>query len=333
MQTFAVIIGINKYFYEQHLHGATGDAERFAECLRSSLQVPTENMIVLLDAAATRDEILKSLHTHLRDNDRIHRGDAIVIYFAGHGTLYETHVRKPMEAIMPVDSGLELPDGTHIVDISDRQINLFLKELYDAKGENITVIMDCCYSAGCSRDGSSRHDQVTVRSRPSLQFTYQDLIDAAEADKWKRWSPGSATDSVYQPYEESHMLLAACCSNEKAYEDGEEGVFTRRLLQMLNSHSLNSITYQELEDYMNHGSVTHRQCPVVVGRHKTSRIFRIGHPLSSGSGVGIETGGSTNLGSSTSSGGQGWLQRSVVRTGTWIRLNILSYAFWPKRRQ
>ncbi|KZT04809.1 uncharacterized protein LAESUDRAFT_284879 [Laetiporus sulphureus 93-53] len=172
MQIFAVIIGINDYLCEEPLHGATGDAKKIAEFLKISLQVPKENMIVLLDGDAIRDEILKSLHSHLRDNVRIHYGDAIIIYFAGHGTIYETHVREPMEAIMPIDSGFELPDGTHVVDISDRQINLFLQELYDAKGGNITVVTDCCYSAGSTRDRSSPHN-FTARSRPSLQLTHQ----------------------------------------------------------------------------------------------------------------------------------------------------------------
>ncbi|KZT02928.1 uncharacterized protein LAESUDRAFT_791079, partial [Laetiporus sulphureus 93-53] len=151
MQIFAVIIGINEYLCEKSLHGATGDAKKIAESLKISVQVPTEHMVILLDAAATRDEIVKSLHTHLHDNDRIHRGDAIIIYFAGHGTIYETHVREPMKAIKLVDSGFELPDGTHVVDISDRQINLFLKELCDANGGNITVVTDCCYSAESTR--------------------------------------------------------------------------------------------------------------------------------------------------------------------------------------
>ena len=51
----------------------------------TDLQVPRNQVSLLTDEAASRAGIISALEA-LRSNDRIHQGDPIFIYYAGHGS-------------------------------------------------------------------------------------------------------------------------------------------------------------------------------------------------------------------------------------------------------
>ncbi|KZT05710.1 uncharacterized protein LAESUDRAFT_637228, partial [Laetiporus sulphureus 93-53] len=152
---WAVLIGIDDYEHASRLNGAVKDALDVRDYLLGSLHVPQEHIRTLTNGDATRKRILDTLYTFLRDNDNIERGDAVLVYFAGHGTTYPSPSTEcpseTVEAILPRDRGSSrFPTGKRTPDISDREIQLFMGELRDAKSENITVILDCCFSAGSS---------------------------------------------------------------------------------------------------------------------------------------------------------------------------------------
>ncbi len=75
--------------------------------------------------------------TSLIDNPEIEHGDNIVIYFSGHGSVYscKEYCGKgagTVEVLCPIDRTEE--DDSPIPDISDREINIILRQIAHAKG-------------------------------------------------------------------------------------------------------------------------------------------------------------------------------------------------------
>ena len=85
---FALVIGIDNYKSGDiwNLESAVHDAKKVGRWLLRDLQVPREQISLLLDDKATRQGIVDSFSKHLINNPAIQRGDAILIYFAGHGS-------------------------------------------------------------------------------------------------------------------------------------------------------------------------------------------------------------------------------------------------------
>ena len=114
-----------------------------AQHLRTGFGVPESHIHLLCDNDATRKNIIAGLES-LITHPNIHRGDAIIIYFAGHGS----QVRAPegwpaekgmVETILPVDEGSG--DGSsEIYGIPDRTIASIVYELSEAKGHNIVCL-------------------------------------------------------------------------------------------------------------------------------------------------------------------------------------------------
>ncbi|KZT02247.1 uncharacterized protein LAESUDRAFT_717000 [Laetiporus sulphureus 93-53] len=273
---WAVIIGINNYRHERQLKGAVSDAHSVQSYLRRTLNVPREQIAMLIDEDATRERILGTLYDHLRDNRRIKRGDAILIHFSGHGATYNTPA-GPMEAITPVDR-YERTDSGCVLDISDRELGLFLGELCREKGKNITVVLDCCFSGGATRSASTS-EGMSMRAINPLPIPYLDLLCAAENNPRKRWARGSTSDGRYKHDPSTHVLLAACQDYEQAQDLPQGGAFTIALIRQLCSISLSTTTYTQLIMGI---TGLRRQQPLVAGRHRDSIIFRIGHDAAAG---------------------------------------------------
>jgi hypothetical protein len=83
---YALIIGINKYASPEiyDLKGAVPDALSMKQYLESDLGVPPSQIRFLCNAEATRSAIIQEFNSLVADQ-RIHRGDPILIFFAGHG--------------------------------------------------------------------------------------------------------------------------------------------------------------------------------------------------------------------------------------------------------
>jgi hypothetical protein len=84
---FALVIGIGRYAFKQFstLPGAVPDAQEIVNWLVIDLQVPRNQISLITDEAASRGSIISALQAFCFDT-RIHRGDAVFIYYAGHGS-------------------------------------------------------------------------------------------------------------------------------------------------------------------------------------------------------------------------------------------------------
>src|SRR5580765_971584 len=85
---FALIIGIDNYKSGGiwNLHGCVDDAKKVKNWLTDNLNVPKDQICLLLDKQATKNNIEECFMQHLVANPCIEKGDAILIYFAGHGS-------------------------------------------------------------------------------------------------------------------------------------------------------------------------------------------------------------------------------------------------------
>ncbi len=224
---------------------------------------------------------------------QIEEGDNIIIYYAGHGSSYEcsdwVDVENPeyeeisfgntgyIESLCPIDRDTRDADGNIVPDISDRELNTILTLISRAKGHHITVILDCCHSAGVSREVPPPGARTC---RTTEGATLRDMLYAGE--KLLRDIPGyrSILAKEWSPDEDSHVILAACKSYQFAKErwmDGEGGsrmcvgIFTHSLVRFLrSSYCCAETTYADLRRGLDESPL---QTPVVAGTHQHARLW------------------------------------------------------------
>ncbi|KAF8608026.1 hypothetical protein BDV93DRAFT_434690, partial [Ceratobasidium sp. AG-I] len=161
----ALIIGINEYESpgRENLRGCVTDAMSMFSYLTRNLCTPRGQILCLLNEQATRQVIIDSFSSHLVNNPNINHSDPILIYFAGHGD----SVAAPAEwyssdgtcdMILPHDaSWSNVQDdienaappakiNNFVHGIPDRTIGALISKLHQVKGDNITVILDSCFS-------------------------------------------------------------------------------------------------------------------------------------------------------------------------------------------
>jgi len=254
------VIGIDEFKSEKipNLHGAVADANEFEDYLKTHLAVEDSHIVNLRNERATRDAILQELDA-LRTRPSIGKGDPIVIFFATHGTTFETppnwNSGHPfISSIVPHDCYEKDSSGNETIPIPDLTIAASLDKLADpegGKGDNITVILDCCHSGSGTRSLEEFTDP-TERIRgidflPEFGHPIPSNVDKHIL------APTYAPRGLYSTKESahigtrSHVLLAACSPSEKAREKGGRGLFTLALLKALTGvANMDEMTYHDL---------------------------------------------------------------------------------------
>ena len=142
---FALIIGINKYKAVKrpllNLNGAVPDADLVQSYLQKHLGVPDFQIRNLRDSEATRAAILHEIYA-LTTDDRIQRGDPILIFYAGHGSTAPTPKgwesgETTIQLLLPHDYLCENEKGQKVYGIPDHTFGVLLGRLASAKGDNI----------------------------------------------------------------------------------------------------------------------------------------------------------------------------------------------------
>ncbi|KAF8669674.1 Caspase domain [Rhizoctonia solani] len=135
----ALLIGIDTYTTVTPLSGAVNDAHQVELFLRFGLEVPQKQINVLKNEQATRSGILGAIKA-LR-----------------HGCEVKSPLVEPgnpegkTECLVPWDVCKGETGRKEIPLIPDYTIAALLDELAAEKGNNITVILDCCHSASSTR--------------------------------------------------------------------------------------------------------------------------------------------------------------------------------------
>ncbi|KAJ7489709.1 hypothetical protein B0H11DRAFT_2012144 [Mycena galericulata] len=230
-RVFALIIAIDKYAYDKtwSLNECVNDANLIESFIKTTFA--THSIRRLDNEAAKRQDILHNFRSHLIENPNINPGDAMIFYFAGHGSRVTAPVGWQsndglIETICPYDQRAlvnEVVQG--VPGIPDVTIAALLRELERTRGSNITVILDCCYSGGVTRaPGAS-----LKRSLPPDHLPFPDI----DREVWIRDS--SNFDNTTKPrgfggVHCQYVLLAACGELQTA----SDGYFTSLLVKSLN---------------------------------------------------------------------------------------------------
>ncbi|KAF9241589.1 hypothetical protein BU15DRAFT_87172 [Melanogaster broomeanus] len=274
-RVFALLIGIDDYKSGRiwNLEACADDVRRMKQWLIQDLHVPSSNIALLLNSEATRRRIEDTFMSHLVNNPAISQGDALIIYFAGHGSSMsaprdwcEGNPRH-VQVLCPYDHDTKGPEG-RVAGISDRSLYAMLGELSAVKGDNITLILDCSFSS--QQLAKTAHDRRGVRCTPTEKARKEDLFTGLWRGAIGKKFNGE--HGFYQDDIQSHTLLAASKPDEMATEWKEGGRFTQEFLAMKKSIPLHQLKYFELSERLSPaGHVP--QHPVCLGQHKGRIIF------------------------------------------------------------
>ncbi|KIJ67785.1 hypothetical protein HYDPIDRAFT_37388 [Hydnomerulius pinastri MD-312] len=274
-RVFALLIGVDDYKSGRiwNLEACADDARRMRQWLIQDLHVPASNVSLLINKEATKRSIEDTFMSHLVNNPTIARGDALLIYFAGHGSSMsaprdwcEGRARH-VQVLCPYDHDTKGPEG-RVAGISDRSLSAMLGELSAAKGDNITLILDCSFSS--SQLAANEHDRRYIRCTPTEKAKKEDLFSGLWRGAIGRKFNGE--QGFYQDDCQTHMLVAACKPGEMAMEWKEGGKFTQEFLAMKKSVPLHQLKYFELSERLSPAGHT-PQHPVCLGQHKDRVIF------------------------------------------------------------
>jgi len=275
---FALIIGIDSYKSGSiwNLHGCVEDAKKIKRWLTDNLNVPKDQICLLLDKQATKQNIEEYFMQHLVANPCIEKGDAILIYFAGHGSSLRAptdwHQRgskvATVQLLCPYDHDTK-SSGGRISGISDRSFHAMINDLSASKGDNITLFLDCCF-APTQTLGDSFRDRSVIRCTPTSKATSDDLY----RDLWPsaRGIIQASKQGFFQQDVRSHVTLIASSARGKAVEDKAGGKFTTAFLHSVTSLPLHQTSYTQLLDHIKRAS-TESQPYVCIGNNRNRVVF------------------------------------------------------------
>ncbi|PVF94195.1 hypothetical protein CPB86DRAFT_713713, partial [Serendipita vermifera] len=241
----ALLIGIDKYQSGRwgDLRGGIADTKAMQKYLEEDLAIPSSRIRTLHGEKATRNAIINELR-ELKSNRSIKPNDTILIYYAGQG---DTAVvpeewdqsSEESQLLVPYDGDTEV-NNERIYSIPDRTICALLEDVAQHKGDNITLILDCCHIASLTRgikfwDVRIRGKRSGVKLPPTL-----------DKDIWSSTRRRTIPSGFSNTGLSSHVVLTACGTNEVAEENAGGGVFTQALLKKLRELRSSELTYSEL---------------------------------------------------------------------------------------
>ena len=135
--SWAVIIGIDKYKYSDQLNYAVKDAEAVKDMLIDKFDYPEENIRYLTDDEATLSGIkiaLGEVATSSGENDRI------LIFYSGHGETFSNKDGTETGYIIPVEGRQDKPYATGLA------MDEILRTCQMSNAKHMLFLMDACYS-------------------------------------------------------------------------------------------------------------------------------------------------------------------------------------------
>ncbi|KDQ49939.1 hypothetical protein JAAARDRAFT_165207 [Jaapia argillacea MUCL 33604] len=253
---FALLVGIDEYGDEDtgNLLGAVNDTQFINHFLTANLKVPEDNILILNDSAATKKGIVSAIQSHLINNPSIRPGDPILFYFAGHGSEYN---EDPVILDQYEGQTMCVYDRAKVGDLLDYEVGQLLSALAVAKGDNTTVILDCCHSGSGTRSAGApapiddEFELGATRFAKPLKGTQPFPKAALGEDLIPSGTRHAHIKSGFQyPGLHTHVLLAACrpdqTSREAKYQGQFCGYFTATLLKALSGIELPHTSYMAL---------------------------------------------------------------------------------------
>lgn len=138
MDTLLISIGISKYKSEllSSLQGASNDAVRISSFF-NLWGVKEENIIMLVDSDATRENILQAIRVEtLRRSGKI---NSVFVYYAGHGETNTEFPMKPENILYCYDTTMLDPIGTGL------RIQEIIDGMQRCQALKMFLFVDACY--------------------------------------------------------------------------------------------------------------------------------------------------------------------------------------------
>lgn len=233
----ALLVGINQYS-SRPLEGCLNDIDLQRNLLIHRFKFNPKDILVLTDGAATRQGILTAFEEHLIKQAK--PGDVVVYHYSGHGSrIFDPNpiiVEPGQEGLngtfVPVDSTLPpgYPEvGGIVKDIMGHTLFLLMSAL---KTENVTVVLDSCFSGAATRDSR-------VRSRDGGKKV---LISPDEKNVQQQWLSrlNMSPEAFVQGYRTGvakGMVLAATAPNQVAREININGFIAGIFSYLLTHYS------------------------------------------------------------------------------------------------
>ena len=157
-ESWALLIGINKYHNETHLNYAVADAERMHRLLTEKLDFPADNVFMLLDEEATLINIkkeMKKLYEVANDSDRV------LIYFAGHGITEPLPKGGEEGYLIPIEGD---KNDLYTTALPMSEMKRISKRV---SAKDMLFLMDACYSGlmGVGNRGLSLDESADMSLR------------------------------------------------------------------------------------------------------------------------------------------------------------------------
>lgn len=197
------LVGINKY--DPLVFGTTSNLKGCINDIRNASDfLPDGESRILLDIQAKKQLILHTLETYALE---CVPGDIFYYYHSSHGTYFDAKDGR--------HTGRVAYDGV----IWDNEMAAALAKFQ--KGVTVVTFSDCCYSHSNSRNAV-----------PPEEGARRKVIELSRSAAAENVPPAI----IKMKYAATIYHLAACQSNEVAWEIGENGKFTKTLDRVIFSY-------------------------------------------------------------------------------------------------
>jgi len=186
--SWAVVIGINKYENTRVLNYAVQDAESMQDILINTFDFPEKNITLLKNEQATKQNILKAfsdITNQAKENDRV------LIFFSGHGETMDLIDGGEVGYLMPVDANKNnlYLSGIGMDDL--KKLSLM------SQAKHILYLIDACYGG-----------LVSVGSKGLEPETTPNYIDKITREKSRQFiTAGGKGEEVIEKSEWGHSAF------------------------------------------------------------------------------------------------------------------------------
>jgi hypothetical protein len=147
---YAVVVGVADYAGENNdLPVVAADVGVIVDLLTDRFGFDEDNILILRDDQATRQNILNSVLIHL---GQAGAGGTALLYYSGHGTQREQQALD--DTLDPEPDGLDEALAVYDGIILDDEIGFAADRL---SAENVLLIFDSCFSGNASRGAGDEH--------------------------------------------------------------------------------------------------------------------------------------------------------------------------------
>ncbi len=175
----ALLVGINNYQNVENLKGAITDINLQRELLIHRFGFNPQDILVVSDESEikpTRQGILQAFEEHLIKQAK--PGDIVVYHFSGHGSqVVDSSFEDNLNStFVPSDRTISLAGNQkQVSDITGKTLFLLMSAI---NTENLTVVLDSCYSGGGKRGN------LTIRSIEGGKEYISSNIELEYQQKW-----------------------------------------------------------------------------------------------------------------------------------------------------